>query len=66
MQLILVYVVMAVIGEFIAFGLGRIVDQFVPAWSMMIYMVMFFGVLWLAWPLSVFVTERWVSRPQAS
>jgi hypothetical protein len=60
MILIVVYVGMVVIGEFIAFGLGRVVDAAVPSWSMMIYMGMFFGVLWAAWPLAVFVTEKWV------
>ncbi len=65
MQLIVVYVVLAIIGEFIAFGLGRIVDSVLPDYSMAIFMALFFGVLWLAWPLAVWVTEKYFVRQPA-
>jgi hypothetical protein len=66
MILIAIYVAMVVVCEVLAFFLGAALDQFVPsAWSMLVYMGMFFGVLWAAWPVSVFVTERWVA-PRAA
>ena len=66
MVLIVVYVILVAVGEVAAFFVGQLFDAFVPsAWSMVFYMGLFFGVLWAAWPLAVFVTERWVV-PQAA
>jgi hypothetical protein len=67
MVLILVYVVMAAIGEVIAFGVGQFFDSMIPSsWSMMVFMGLFFGVLWVAWPVAVFVTERWFVHEKTS
>jgi|RhiMethySRZTD1v2_1073278.scaffolds.fasta_scaffold99325_3 hypothetical protein len=68
MILIVVYLVLVVLGEVIAFFVGQIFDSFVPStWSMLFAMGLFFGVLWAAWPLAVVVTEKWVApRPAAS
>jgi hypothetical protein len=60
MRLIAIYCIVVAIGEVITFGLGLIVERFVPgSLSMLIYMAMFFAVLWGGWPLSVQLTERW-------
>jgi hypothetical protein len=59
MRLIFIYMVLVAIGEVVAFGLGRMFEEAVPAFSMLIYMALFFGVLVGAWPLAVTVTERW-------
>jgi hypothetical protein len=60
MRLIVVYCILVAIGEVIAFFLGLIVEQVIPSFSMLIYMLMFFGVLWGGWPISVYITERWL------
>ncbi|HWP25909.1 MAG TPA: hypothetical protein VNL39_06160 [Xanthobacteraceae bacterium] len=63
MLAIIVYVAVVAVGEIIAFGLGVVIDRMVPdAWSMIIYMAMFFGVIWGAWPIAVYITERWLLR----
>jgi hypothetical protein len=59
MHLLLIYLVIITIGEVIAFGLGRIVEDIYPAFSMVLYMAMFFGVLWGGWPIAVDLTGRW-------
>jgi hypothetical protein len=59
MRLIVVYCVLVTIGEVVVFGLGLVVERVLPAFSMLIYMAMFFGVLWGGWPISVQITERW-------
>jgi hypothetical protein len=65
MTVIVVYVVLVAIGEVLAFFVGQAFDSVVPsAWSMVFYMALFFGVIWAAWPLSVFVTEKWLVKPQ--
>jgi hypothetical protein len=59
MHLLLIYLVIITVGEVIAFGLGRIVEDIYPAFSMVLYMAMFFGVLWGGWPIAVDLTGRW-------
>jgi hypothetical protein len=59
MHLLVIYLAVITIGEIIAFGLGRVVEDVLPAFSMLIYMAMFFGVLWGGWPIAVQLTERW-------
>ncbi|MEW6449508.1 hypothetical protein [Leptospira sp. severe_002] len=65
MQLIGVYVILAIIGAFISFFLGQIVDRVLPDYSMIIFMAMFFGNLWLMWPIAVRITEKYILRETA-
>jgi hypothetical protein len=65
MQLIGVYVILAIIGAFISFFLGRIVDRIVPDYSMIIFMALFFGNLWVMWPIAVKTTEKYLYRKPA-
>ena len=61
MILIVVYLAVVAVGGVGAFFLGELLDHFVPAaWSMVMFMSLFFGVLWAAWPVAVYVTEKWV------
>jgi hypothetical protein len=67
MVLMFVYVGLVAAGEVLAFIICQLFDQMIPsAWSMVVYMLVFFGVLWAAWPLSVFVTEKWVVPKQVA
>jgi hypothetical protein len=59
MHLLVIYCVVVLVGEVLAYGLGRLIEDIYPSWSMLIYMAMFFGVLWAGWPFSVQLTERW-------
>jgi hypothetical protein len=63
MIVMIVYVLLVVAGEVLAFFIANALDSFVPAaWSMIFYMALFFGVIWGAWPLAVYVTEKWFVR----
>jgi hypothetical protein len=65
MIVMIVYVVLVAIGEVAAFFVCQVLDTFIPAaWSMLVYMGMFFGVIWAVWPVSVFVTEKWFVRQE--
>ena len=59
MHLLVIYCVVVLVGEVLAYGLGRVVEDIYPSWSMLLYMAMFFGVLWAGWPFAVQLTERW-------
>jgi antibiotic biosynthesis monooxygenase (ABM) superfamily enzyme len=61
MTLLVVYVILVAIAETTVFAVGIALDSIVPAgWNLILAMVMFFGVIWVMWPISVFVTERWL------
>ncbi len=63
MAVMLVYVLIAMIGEVLAFAAGAFIDTVVSdGWSMIIYMGLFFGVLFLAWPIAVRVTEKYLPQ----
>jgi hypothetical protein len=63
MRLIVVYCVLIAVGELVVYGLGLIVERTIPAFSMLIFMCLFFGVLWGGWPFAVWITERWFLSP---
>jgi uncharacterized membrane protein YdbT with pleckstrin-like domain len=57
MQLLLVYTVIVVIAEAIAAGLGELVELMFPSISLIVFMALFLAALWVAWLLSVRLTE---------
>jgi hypothetical protein len=59
MRLIIVYVLLVLVGELIAIQVGFFFDYAAPSLSLPIALGLFFSVLWLMWPLAVYVTERW-------
>lgn len=67
MIVMIVYVLLVVAGQVLAFLLGTVVDRMVPSgWSMIAYMGLFFSVLGIAWPIAVFITERWFVKDPAA
>ena len=65
MSLLIVYVVLVGIGEVFAALLGLYLDNVSPTWSLPIALTLVFGVIALAWPVSVYATDRWLpeNRP---
>ncbi len=58
MQLIAVYIVFVLIGDAIAYVLGRLMEQFVTeSVSLTVFLACFFFVFWVAWIFAVKVTE---------
>jgi hypothetical protein len=66
MHLIVIYIVLVVVGEVAAFAVGRLFEETLPGLSMLFYMGLFFGVLWLAWPLAVVLVDRWMPERDVS
>lgn len=63
MTVIIVYVLLVLAGEFVAFFVAQAFDPLVPpAWSMVFYMALFFGVIWGMWPIAVSITEKYLVR----
>jgi hypothetical protein len=58
MRLMVVYIVLLVIGEFIAVRLGLYLDGVMPALSLPIALGLFFSVLVAMWPLAVALSDR--------
>ena len=62
MQLIAVYVVFVLIGETIAYFIGRTVEHSgSQSLSLTVFLSCFFVVFWLAWVLAV-----WTTKPKAA
>ncbi len=53
MRLMVVYIVIVIIGEFIAYGIGRGVEMFSTTLSLPIFLAMFFSVFFFGWKLAV-------------
>jgi hypothetical protein len=67
MIVMVVYVLLVAVGEVAAFFIAQAFDAMVPpAWSMIFYMVLFFGVIWAMWPVAVWITERWFVKPETT
>jgi len=56
MQLLAVYVVLVVVGEFGAYLIGRSVEHWSEAASLPVFLACFFLVFWIAWILAVRLT----------
>jgi hypothetical protein len=56
MQLIAVYLVFIVIGDFIAYGIGTAVQQVSESASLPIFLALYFFVFFIAWVIAVRVT----------
>src|SRR5215472_10788899 len=56
MKLIAVYVVFVLLGEGIAYVVGRSVEQMSPSASLPVFLACFFFVFWAAWRLAIRVT----------
>ena len=56
MQLLAVYIVFVLIGEFGAYLVGRTVEHWSTTAGLPVFLACFFVVFWLAWILAVRVT----------
>ena len=56
MKLIVVYVIIVIVGESIAVGVGLMLEKFSMVASMPIALVLFFFVFWAGWKLAVRLT----------
>jgi hypothetical protein len=61
MSLLLVYLVLMIAGDLIAYGIGLVIERNAPAASLPAFLAMYFGFLWVAWLIAVRITEP---RPQ--
>ena len=57
MQIIAVYVVLVIIGEFGSYLIGRIVENYSTTLGLPVFLACFFAVFGLAWIVAVKLTE---------
>ncbi len=57
MVLLITYVIVAIIGQAIAFSIGALVDQYSPGTGILVFFPLFAIGFWLAWVISVRITE---------
>jgi hypothetical protein len=67
MIVMIIYVLLVIVGQVVAFFVGQIVDAMIPpAWSLIFAMVLFFSVIAAMWPAAVWITEKWFVKPEAA
>jgi hypothetical protein len=60
MAAILLFVGVAMCFQFVGFLISQSVDYFVPAAGLLTFLVLFIGSFFGAWPVAVWITERFV------
>ena len=67
MQLIIYYVVFMISGDFAAYFIGLFVEyEWGSHASLIVFLVLYFGFLWVSWVLAVWATEPKKVNPAAS
>jgi cation transporter-like permease len=57
MSLLIVYVVLVIAGDFVAYFIGLGIERTVPAASLPAFLAMYFLLLWVAWVIAVRITQ---------
>jgi hypothetical protein len=57
MSLLILYLVLMITGDFIAWGIGHFIEAQWPAASLPAFLAMYFTFLWWAWVIAVKITE---------
>ena len=58
MSLLIVYVALMITGDLVAYGIGLVIEQNIPAASLPSFLAMYFAFLWVAWVIAVRITQR--------
>ena len=67
MQLIIYYLVFMISGDFAAYFIGLFVEyEWGSHASLIVFLVLYFGFLWVSWVLAVWATEPKKANPAAS
>jgi cation transporter-like permease len=57
MSLLIVYVMLVIAGDFVAYFIGLGIERTVPAASLPAFLAMYFLFLWVAWVIAVRITQ---------
>jgi hypothetical protein len=63
MSLLIVYVVLMITGDFVAYLIGLVIERNAPVASLPAFLAMYFLFLWVAWLIAVRITQP-RARPQ--
>jgi hypothetical protein len=57
MWIMVVYVLIVVVSEFVVVAIGLVLDRIYPVLSLPVSLTLFFAVLWFGWTLAVRLTD---------
>jgi hypothetical protein len=66
MWLLVVYVILMIAGDFLAYFIGLFIEREWPQASLISFLTMYFAFLWIAWLIAVKVTETKTEAVQRS
>ena len=58
-----IWVVVALVGQVIGFGVSSLAERAVPWAGMPVFLAIFFGMLVLSWPIAVMLLNRFYPEP---
>jgi divalent metal cation (Fe/Co/Zn/Cd) transporter len=56
MSLLVVYLILMITGDVVAYAIGRVIEAQWPSASLPAFLVMYFVFLWVAWIIAVRIT----------
>ncbi len=56
MSLLIVYLALMITGDFIAYGIGLVIEKNAPGASLPAFLFMYFLFLWVSWVIAVKIT----------
>jgi hypothetical protein len=57
MSLLIVYLALMIVGDFVAYLIGLVIERNFPSASLPAFLAMYFLFLWVAWIIAVRITE---------
>ena len=65
---VIVFIGVAICFQATGFLISRVVDLVFPAFSLITFLLLFIAAMYLAWPVAVYITERFVpgAKPDPS
>ena len=66
MSLLIVYLILMITGDFVAYFIGLLIERNAPSASLPAFLAMYFLFLWVSWIIAVKVTEPRAKAPQES
>jgi len=65
-SLLIVYLILMITGDFVAYFIGLLIERNAPSASLPAFLAMYFLFLWVSWIIAVKVTEPRAKAPQES
>jgi hypothetical protein len=57
-RVLIVYLVLLIVGQAAAVGIGLFIDSFSPAAALAVFIPLYYGMYWVAWRIALRIADR--------